>query len=101
MTAACIEIVTFRLRDETSIADFLRAASDLRVFLEAAPGFLRRRLSRADDGSWIDHVEWASRQAAEDAAVAIGRAPEAHAFIAAIDGASVILRHARLEVALG
>jgi hypothetical protein len=91
--APVAEIVTFRLAPGTTDPAFLDAARATGQLLAAEPGFLSRRLSRGADGTWTDHVTWASLTDAESAATRIMAAPEAQPFLAAIDPASIALRH--------
>jgi hypothetical protein len=95
------EIVTFRLAGATPEAGFLEAARATGPLLAAAPGFVSRRLSRGPDGTWTDHVEWSSFAAAEAAARAIMSNPAAGPFLAAIDPASIVMRHEALVWTLG
>ena len=87
------EVVTFRLAAGTTEAGFLAAARATGPVAAAQPGYLGRHLSRGDDGSWTDHVLWQSRGAAEAAAAAVMTDPAFAPFMAAIDPASVTLRH--------
>jgi hypothetical protein len=43
----------------------------------AAPGLRDAQLVRLDDGSWLDIVQWESREAAEAGVAAHGNVPEA------------------------
>ncbi|MGI1661199.1 antibiotic biosynthesis monooxygenase family protein [Palleronia sp. KMU-117] len=93
VTESVAEIVTFRLAPGTSEAAFLQAARGTVPFVKAAPGFVARRLSRLDDGTWTDHVVWASMDQAMAAAEALMAEPAAAPFLQAIDMASVTMRH--------
>ncbi len=101
MTHDVIETVTFRLLDGVAPDAFLQAAHEATAFMTDCPGFLRRRLSCADDGTWTEHVEWASLYAAHAAAARIGQDARARAFVGAIDGPSVRLAHSHLKVSVG
>ncbi len=46
---------------------------------ERFPDLSDARLVRLDDGSWLDLVEWSSREAAERAAASMSEIPEAAA----------------------
>ena len=87
------EIVTFRLVPGTTSPVFLAAARATGALLATEPGFLSRRLSQGADGTWTDHVVWASLPDAETAGARIMSAPEAQPFLAAIDLASIVMRH--------
>jgi hypothetical protein len=91
-----LEVVTFRLRAGEDPARFLAAAEGTEAVLRCQPGFLRRRLACAADGSWTDLVEWASLGCAHRAAAAVIAAPEFAAFLAAIDETSLAMVHAEV-----
>jgi hypothetical protein len=96
-----IETVTFRLIEGVSPEQFLEAAQQATAFMTTRPGFLRRRLSCEENGTWIEHVEWASMADAKAAAAEIGKSENARAFVRAIDGPSVRLTHSDLKVSVG
>jgi hypothetical protein len=87
------EIVTFRLAAGVSEAAFLAAAWGTEDFVSRAPGFRGRRLSRAGDGAWTDHVVWASMAEAKAAAETLMADPAAMPFLRAIDPDSIAMRH--------
>ena len=95
------EIVNFRLAAATPEAAFLDAARATGPLLMASSGFVSRRLSRGADGIWTDHVEWASLAEAEAAAGALMNDPAAEPFLAAIDPATIAMRHETLLWTLG
>lgn len=88
-----LECVIFRLRAGVTEAAFRAAIPATGAFLRAAPGFLHRRLGRAEDGEWHDHVEWASMEAARAAARDFMAEPSTRAFNDAIDPATSRMRH--------
>jgi hypothetical protein len=88
-----IEIMTFRLRPETTEADFL--AADRRVQVEFAyhqPGMVRRTTARTPDGDWVVIDLWASADDAANYVDGWNREPGPQAFMALIDEASVKTR---------
>ena len=101
MSHHVIETVTFRLRDGVSQEQFLEAARQANAFITARPGFRRRRLSCEEDGTWIEHVEWASMADAKAAAAEIGKDEHARTFVQAIDRPSVRITHSELKVSVG
>lgn len=101
MSSHVIETVTFRLMEGVSEEQFLAAARQANAFMIACPGFLRRRLSCEDNGTWVEHVEWASMADAKAAAAEIGKDEQARAFVRAIDGPSVQIAHSELKVSVG
>ncbi len=87
------EIVTFRLAPGVDQAGFLRAASQTRGFVAAAPGFIARTLTRGDDGLWTDYILWRDMKAAKMMADAFMSEPSVKPFLQAIDPKSVTMRH--------
>lgn len=101
MTKHVIEIAVFKLEDGVSKEAFLEAAKPSADFVKARPGFIARRLSCAEDGTWTEHIEWASMEDARSAAAAFGTSEAVKPFRDCIDGSSVRLTHAELEMSLG
>jgi hypothetical protein len=92
-TDPVLEVVGFRLIPGTTDAAFLAAAHATEVPLRRQPGFLSRQLTRAGDGTWTDHVSWASLPQARAAAKAMMADPAFAPFVALIDPASMQMRH--------
>jgi hypothetical protein len=88
-----MEIVTFRLVPGISDADFLTAAKATRAMVAAQPGFVRRSLLRDETGLWTDTIHWQSLPQAQAAAAIVMADPAFAAFGAAIDMASIDMRH--------
>ncbi len=100
MATPVVETVIFKLEDGVSKQDFLIAAEKINDFVQASPGFIRRRLSAAEDGTWIEHVEWESMDQAKAAAAAFHSDPDCAAVGKSILGSSVQMIHSNLEIAL-
>ncbi len=100
MSKTVIETVTFKLNEGVSREDFVSAAKGMSSWVEARPGFVHRRLSCTEDGTWIEHIQWDNMDAAKAAAAEIGKVPGNADFLAAINGPTVQLMHSELEVAL-
>ena len=96
MSEAVLEIVEFRATGE--VEALVMSAQAMEPWLRAQPGFRWRRLSRLEDGAFLDTIEWADMASAKAAADHIGAAAPAAGFLALIDGPSVVMRHARIEV---
>lgn len=62
-----LEVVLFRLKAEVDEAKFLAANRELQAKLETMEGYLRRELSRDQDGLWHDTVLWRSMEDAQRA----------------------------------
>lgn len=100
MSKNVVETVTFKLNDGVSREDFVAAVKGMNTWVEARPGFMNRRLSCTEDGTWIEHIQWQDMSAAKAAAAEIGKAPGNADFLSAIDGPTVQLMHSELEVVI-
>ena len=100
MSKNVIETVTFKLNDGVSREDFIAAAKEMSPWVESRPGFLHRRLSCTEDGTWVEQIEWADMDAAKAAAAAAPSALENAGFMSAINGPTVQLMHSELEVVI-
>ncbi|MEO1249814.1 MAG: hypothetical protein AAFW76_08245 [Pseudomonadota bacterium] len=101
MTGKVIEVVRFRINEGISEAAFAKSAETVNAFLQDCPGFIARRLSRGEDGEWIDHVEWQTMEAAKTASDALMQRTDLGDFLSAIDESSVVMRHNMLHSTLG
>jgi hypothetical protein len=98
MNTQVIETVTFKLApgtDETAFREAIPATLD---FAAGCDGFVRRVLSQGPEGWWLDHLEWTSLEAADAAGKAFEADTRNHAFMHAIDPATVNMRHSELVV---
>ena len=77
------EIVTFKLKDGISDAQFVEISKASESFVRAAPGFISRQLSKGDDGIWTDYVLWQDM----DSALAAGKAFPEQSFAPDLMGA--------------
>lgn len=95
-----IETVTFKLNDGVSREAFAKAARAMTAWVTKCDGFVARRLSCAEDGTWVEHVEWADMTSAKAAAAGIGKEPGNVDFLSAINGPTVTMMHSELEVSV-
>lgn len=100
MSKNVIETVTFKLNQGISREDFVAAAKEMNAWVASRPGFVHRRLSCTDDGTWIEHIQWTDMASAKAAAAEIGNAPTNANALSAINGPSVQLVHSELEVVI-
>lgn len=101
MTTHTIETVTFMLASGVSKAAFLKTVPASTAFIQSRPGFISRRLSSNDDGSWIEHIEWASLDDAQSASQALMSDATVVPFMQCIDGKNATVKHSQLEISLG
>ena len=100
MTNHVVEAVTFRLASGITDTDFVGTLGATNAYLKTCPGFVSRRLSRAEDGTWLDHIEWETLDAAHAAAKAFPAQPTVAPFIRAIDPGSAQMRHNTIVTSL-
>lgn len=100
MQAKVIELVSFALKPNADESAFLSNNAAVEAFCRRQGGFVSRRLSRDDNGGWVDCVEWATMEAAQAAAKAIGKAEGVGPWLAAIDMDSLSMRHLTVQAAL-
>ncbi|WP_424973982.1 hypothetical protein [Dinoroseobacter sp. S124A] len=99
-TSRTIETVLFKLVPGADPQAFRDASAGVTRFVEQRPGFIARRLSHTEDGTWIEHIEWAGLAEARAAAAEIGKDPSLAEFMKAIDGPSVQLFHSTLAISV-
>ena len=100
MTKHVMETVTFRLAEGICPNAFLDAAQASSDYAESCAGFVWRRLSKGEDGTWIDQIEWGSMDHAQAAGAGIAEAPGIGTFMAAIDMESVFMSHTEIALSL-
>jgi hypothetical protein len=92
-----IELVRFRLKQDKTAADWLKANEKISGWIKLQPGFRFRSLSETADGEWIDMVYWDSLESAKSAGAKFGEemAPTCEPLI---EMASVIVSHSKAHV---
>ncbi|GAB5433382.1 MAG: hypothetical protein EpisKO_27520 [Epibacterium sp.] len=93
MTKTVVEVVTFKLNPGVSDADYVAASQKTESFIGAMRGFIDRRLSKGEDGTWMDYVVWADMTAAQDASVQFEQAECAADLMQMIDPKTLMMRH--------
>lgn len=93
MTKQVAETVTFKLNHGVSPEDFVLLSQASTDFVRNTPGFIFRRLSAGEDGSWTDTVIWQDMGTALAVAESFGKQDFAPALMAAIAPDSVQIRH--------
>ena len=100
MSNHIIESVKFRLEDGITKDEFMATVPGSTAFLESAPGYVARRLSCGEDGTWIEHVEWEDMKTAKDAADRIMSDERTAPFVRCIHGPSIEMHHTELLLKL-
>jgi hypothetical protein len=93
MTGKVIEIVTFKLAAGVSDDAFLKYSDVVNTYISTRKGFISRRLSRAADGTYLDHVTWESLVDATTAMESSMKEASLAPFMQSIDPATVKVDH--------
>ncbi|MGC1505402.1 MAG: hypothetical protein WA782_14825 [Sulfitobacter sp.] len=84
--AKVIEIVTFTLKDDTTVPDFAKLdAAVQEQHVANQPGFVARHSAAGTDGAWLVVVYWDSVGAADASMASFMDAAAAADFVAALD----------------
>ena len=95
MTNRVVEVVSFKLVPGVSDADYIAATRKTAEFIGGLRGFIDRRLSKGDDGVWMDYVIWTDMTAAQEASAKFPQADCTADIIRMIDPATLVMRHER------
>jgi hypothetical protein len=96
MSGPVVEIVTFKLANGVTEDAFIKAGEAAVSFMKTRKGFVSRRLSRSADGTYTDHVTWATIEDAKQSMDASMKEPTLGPFIQSIDPASMKIEHQTL-----
>lgn len=89
------EFVTLRFKPEITADQQHETMQALGRLLEHHDGLLGRDVYVDEAGNWIDHVRWATLEAAQASAAAVQDDADAGPLLARFDPASVRLAHYR------
>ena len=92
-TPAVVEIVQFRLTQNTTEQQFLKAAKATTPYLCSVEGFIRRNLSKDESGLWTDYVEWTDKKVAKTAAENAMKREDMMPFMMTIDPNSISMKY--------
>ena len=93
MDGKVIEIVSFKLAAGVSDEAFSKHTDVVNTYISGRKGFISRRLSRASDGTYLDHVTWASLGDATAAMESSMKEASLAPFMLSIDMATVKVDH--------
>ena len=88
-----VEVVLFRAKAGISDEQVLHGSAQIQQWLESAAGYLKREVSKGDDGQWVDIVHWRTLTEAQQAAQQLMADPAAADLISFIDPESVTMLH--------
>ncbi|OED48680.1 hypothetical protein AB838_09145 [Rhodobacteraceae bacterium (ex Bugula neritina AB1)] len=87
------EIVTFKLADGVSPADFMALMQRTEDFVRKQDGLVTRQLSQGEDGKWTDYVVWKDMATAQNVAQTFMQQEFAPEVVAALAPDSASMRH--------
>ena len=87
------EIVRYKQKDDTKDQSVIKASNALQEVVASQDGLISRKLSKSNEGEWIDVVLWESMDHAIQAAKVVNSHPVAGQFMALIDDASLAFTH--------
>ncbi|MEW2911728.1 hypothetical protein [Leisingera sp. JC11] len=97
MSKHAAEIVTFKLAEGVSPADFTALMQRTEGFVRAQDGFVTRQLSQGEDGKWTDYVVWKDMATAQKVAQEFMQQDFAPEVMAAIAPDSASMRHEEVQ----
>ncbi|MCE7986584.1 MAG: hypothetical protein DYG89_35880 [Caldilinea sp. CFX5] len=96
-----LEVVLFRAKAGVSDEQVLQGSAQIQPWLAGAAGYLKREVSKNEDGQWVDIVHWRSLDEAQQAAEQLMAEPTAAAFMSMIDPESITMLHVQQHLAFG
>jgi len=90
-----IAVVIYRLNPEVNRNQFMEISARATEWLRSRPGYLGRELLEDDSGDWVDLVRWATMEDALASGNSFMEAPEATAFMGAVEPESITMLHPR------
>ncbi|CAM1357745.1 hypothetical protein [Tenacibaculum xiamenense] len=88
-----VELVVFKTKPLFTKEQVIEAAEALNPIVTKFNGYLGRRLSVAEDGTWSDIVYWTDKESAEFAAKEVMKSKTCQTFFAMIDEKSMQFMH--------
>lgn len=92
-TIKTIEVVIFKLKPDVSEKQAIDLLSSLNPLIEKYPGFISRKLSKNEEGLWLDTVNWESLAQAKSASDDIMNHEGANKVFDIIDTSSMQFYH--------
>lgn len=93
-TAQIAEIVTYRLKEDVTKHDVVKAAQATKAFLDSTGAVVSRSLSRDENGVWTDYILWTSLEAAKATETKAMQRDEFAVFFSLMAEKTVELRYA-------
>ena len=101
MNTKVIETVSFKLAEGVEDADFIKTTDAVSSYLQSCKGFNTRRLSKADDNTWLEHIEWDNMDDAKAASASFMDQESIVPYMQSIDPETVSMSHQDLLVKAG
>lgn len=89
-----IELVLFKFKAGVAEADGVKAMESLNGFVSQQKGFISRKFSKKEDGSWVDLVFWQTMEDARKASELVMQSPLCVEAFKVIDDANMQFMHA-------
>lgn len=89
------EVALFQTQPGISDAEALRLLELLTPIVSQFPGFVSRRISRNEQGLWLDFLEWETMEQARSASATILKMPAAAEAFQIIDMSTLQMFHFR------
>jgi predicted enzyme related to lactoylglutathione lyase len=96
-----LEVVLFRAKAGVSDEEVLQGSAQIQPWLAGAAGYLKREVSKGEDGQWVDIVHWRSLAEAQQAAEQLMAEPTAAEFMRMLDPESITMLHVQQQVTFG
>lgn len=95
-----IEVITFKLKKGINKDSFIKTIPATNDFIKKCEGFISRRLSCNENGTWLEHVEWENLQYAKAASEEFMKTDSLMPMMQAIDEETIIMGHNQLIISL-
>ncbi|WP_199620220.1 hypothetical protein [Paenibacillus alkalitolerans] len=90
MMKPCLEVVSYRLKQDVSAETFMRYVNILQEALSGRTGFIKREVFfNAESGVWVEIAEWESHEAAKQCEAKIMQEPFMAEAMGLIDEATI------------
>jgi len=93
MNNSVIELVSYKLKTDSTKEQLAATHSDVNTFLVEQPGFIHRSLSEDNDGLLYDIVYWQNMETAKKAGEAFMAHKAGQALVALCDENTISMRH--------
>ncbi|MDF2180061.1 hypothetical protein P2G88_17535 [Aliiglaciecola sp. CAU 1673] len=97
MNNTTIEMVSYKLKTDASIAQLRETHEGINAFCRSQPGFIYRSLSKDAEDTWHDIVYWQDMNSAKAAADAFMQNETAQHMLRLLDESTLKMRHMQAD----